>query len=273
MTRYAAHGRSALAARRSRRRARSAAARPTGVDRRPRDRRHDVGAARRRGDRRSSGTTRGAIADSAGRFVIPAVPPGDVTLRARLLGYKTLERAVAVRAGDTTRVDFALEPEATVLGAVRTEARPVERDAFESRPSVGTVQITARAAEGVPKFAEPDIIRIVQLLPGVEARNDFSTGLERARRRVGSESHPASTAIRSTTRSTSAGCSARSSIRPCATCTLMTGGFPARYGGRLSSVLDVHSAEEVRSGRARHRRGVGARVDGRARRCVRRRQG
>jgi hypothetical protein len=28
----------------------------------------------------------------------------------------------------------------------------------------------------------------------------------------------------------------------------MTGGFPARYGGRLSSVLDVHSAEEPRSG-------------------------
>jgi hypothetical protein len=28
----------------------------------------------------------------------------------------------------------------------------------------------------------------------------------------------------------------------------MTGGFPARYGGRLSSVLDVHSAEEVRTG-------------------------
>jgi hypothetical protein len=28
----------------------------------------------------------------------------------------------------------------------------------------------------------------------------------------------------------------------------MTGGFPARYGGRLSAVLDVHSAEEVRSG-------------------------
>ena len=64
-----------------------------------------------------------------------------------------------------------------MLGAVRTEARPVERDAFDSRPSVGTVQITARAAEGVPKFGEPDIIRIVQLLPGVEARNDFSTGL------------------------------------------------------------------------------------------------
>ena len=64
-----------------------------------------------------------------------------------------------------------------MLNAVRTEARPIERDLFESKPSVGTVQITARAAEGMPKFGEPDIIRIVQLLPGVEARNDFSTGL------------------------------------------------------------------------------------------------
>ena len=53
----------------------------------------------------------------------------------------------------------------------------------------------------------------------------------------------------------------------------MTGGFPARYGGRLSSVLDVHSAEEVRPGHARHRGAVGAGVDRRARRHVRRRQG
>ena len=123
---------------------------------------------------------------------------------------------MTVRAGDTTRVDFALETEATVLGAVRTEARPVERDMFESRPSVGTVQITARAAEGVPKFGEPDIIRIVQLLPGVEARNDFSTGLN-VRGGESDQNLILSTAIRSTIRFTSAVCSARSSIRPCAT--------------------------------------------------------
>jgi hypothetical protein len=123
------------------------------------------------------GTPRGAIADANGRFVIPDVPVGNVVLRARLLGYKAIERPATVAAGDTTRIEFRLEPEATLLGAVRTQARPVERDAFESRPSVGTVQITARAAQGVPKFGEPDIIRIVQLLPGVEARNDFSTGL------------------------------------------------------------------------------------------------
>ena len=193
------------------------------------------------------GSTRGAIADANGGFVIPGIPAGSAVVRVRLLGYKTIEKPVTVIAGDTTHVDFRLETEATVLGAVRTEARPVERDAFESRPSVGTVQITARAAQGVPKFGEPDIIRIVQLLPGVEARNDFSTGLnvrggESDQNLILIDGYPIynpfhlgglfSTFIDPTVRDVS----------------LMTGGFPARYGSRLSAVLDVHSAEEVRSG-------------------------
>ncbi len=193
------------------------------------------------------GTARGAIANADGRYVISGVPAGQALVRARLLGFRTVERAVVVRDGDTTRIDFVLEAEAAVLGAIRTEARPVERDAFESRPSVGTVQITARAAEGVPKFGAPDIIRIVQLLPGVEARNDFSTGLnvrggESDQNLILLDGFPIynpfhlgglfSTFIDPTVRDV----------------TLMTGGFPARYGGRLSSVLDVHSAEEVRSG-------------------------
>jgi hypothetical protein len=193
------------------------------------------------------GTARGAIADAAGRFVIPDVPLGPATIRARLLGFKPIERTLTVRAGDTTRVELRLETEPTVLGAVVTEARPVERDVFESRPSVGTVQITAHAAQGVPKFGEPDIIRVVQLLPGVEARNDFSTGLnvrggESDQNLILIDGYPIynpfhlgglfSTFIDPTVRDV----------------TLMTGGFPARYGGRLSSVLDVRSAEDVRSG-------------------------
>lgn len=193
------------------------------------------------------GTSRGVIADDRGQYVIPAIPAGAITIRARLLGYRPAERAVVVRAGDTTRVDLVLQAEATVLGTVRTEARPVERELFESKPSVGTVQITARAAEGVPKLGESDIIRVVQLLPGVEARNDFSTGLnvrggESDQNLVLLDGYPIynpfhlgglfSTFIDPTVRDV----------------TLITGGFPSRYGGRLSSVLDIRSAEEVRSG-------------------------
>ncbi len=195
------------------------------------------------------GSTRaqGAIANDDGRFVIADVDAGDVTLRARLLGYKPLERVVAVVAGDTARVELRLEPEAAVLGAVKTEARPIERDAFDTRPSVGTVQITSRAAEGVPKFGEPDIIRVVQLLPGVEARNDFSTGLnvrggEADQNLIQIDGYPIYNPFH-------LGGLFSTFIDPTVSdVQLLTGGFPARYGGRLSSVLDVRSADETRSG-------------------------
>jgi hypothetical protein len=193
------------------------------------------------------GTTQGALADADGRFVITAVAPGERTIRAHLLGYATLERSVVVHAGDTTRIELRLEAEAQVLKAVRTEAKPVDRELFDSKPAVGTVQITARAAEGVPKFGDPDVLRIVQLLPGVEARNDFSTGFnvrggEADQNLILLDGYPIYNPFH-------VGGLFSTFIDPTVgDITLMTGGFPARYGSRLSSVLDVHSADEARAG-------------------------
>jgi hypothetical protein len=194
-----------------------------------------------------SGTTRGAIADSAGRFVIDGLTAAQIVLQARMLGYKTSEQTVTVAARDTTRVEIRLEPGAVVLGAVRTEARPIDRELFEARPNVGTVNITARAAEGVPKFGEPDVMRVVQLLPGVEARNDFSTGLnvrggEADQNLILMDGYPIYNPFH-------LGGLFSTFIDPMVGgITLMTGGFPSRYGGRLSSVLEVNSAEEARTG-------------------------
>jgi hypothetical protein len=194
-----------------------------------------------------AGTARGAIADSLGRFMIDGLAPGQVVLQTRLLGYATAERRITIVANDTTRVEIRIFQSAVVLGAMRTEARPLDRELFESKPNVGTVSITARAAEGVPKFGEPDVMRIVQLLPGVEARNDFSTGLnvrggEADQNLILMDGYPIYNPFH-------LGGLFSTFIDPMVgDITLMTGGFPARYGGRLSSVLEVNSAEEARSG-------------------------
>ncbi len=194
-----------------------------------------------------AGTTRGVIADSLGRFAIDGLAPGRVVLQARLLGYATTEQRVTIVANDTARVEIRLAQSAVVLGAMRTEARPLDRELFESKPNVGTVSITARAAEGVPKFGEPDVMRVVQLLPGVEARNDFSTGLnvrggEADQNLILMDGYPIYNPFH-------LGGLFSTFIDPMVgDITLMTGGFPARYGGRLSSVLEVNSAEEARSG-------------------------
>ncbi|HEY6829974.1 MAG TPA: TonB-dependent receptor [Gemmatimonadaceae bacterium] len=194
-----------------------------------------------------AGTTRGVIADSLGRFAIDGLAPGQVLVQARLLGYATAEQRVTIVANDTTRVEIRLAQSAVVLGAMRTEARPLDREMFEAKPNVGTVSITARAAEGVPKFGEPDVMRVVQLLPGVEARNDFSTGLnvrggEADQNLILMDGYPIYNPFH-------LGGLFSTFIDPMVgDITLMTGGFPARYGGRLSSVLEVNSAEEARTG-------------------------
>jgi hypothetical protein len=193
------------------------------------------------------GTSVVTTTDPAGRFVLDRVTAGPIVVRARLLGYRMEDRAIDVRAGDTVRVDITLLPEARMLSPVRVDARATDLETFVSKPNVGTVSIDAAAMANVPSIGEPDVVRVAQLLPGVVARNDFNTGLnvrggEADQNLILLDGHPIHNpfhlgGVFSTFMDATVG-----GIE------LMTGAFPARYGGRLSSVLDVRSAEDARPG-------------------------
>jgi len=154
---------------------------------------------------------------------------------------------VRVRGGDTVRVDFVLRTEAQLLSTVRTSALPTDVETFVTRPNVATVTLGASAIAGVPKIGEPDIVRVVQLLPGVVARNDFNTGLtvrggEADQNLILMDGFPIYNPFHlgglfSTFMDATVG-----GIE------LITGAFPSRYGGRLSSVLDVRSTTDARPG-------------------------
>jgi hypothetical protein len=193
------------------------------------------------------GTGQGALVDSAGRFVITGVRPGTWRVVVRRPGYGDGTRLLSVRADVTTEISFALVPAPQVLEGVRTEARAADLELFLTQPALGITSLTNRSVAAVPRLGEADILRVVQLLPGVAARNDFSTGFnvhggEADQNLVLIDGYPIynpfhlgglfSTFIDATVRDV----------------TLMTGPFPARYGGRLSSVLDVRSAAEQRPG-------------------------
>jgi hypothetical protein len=192
-------------------------------------------------------TTLVATTGADGRFVLTRVPEGSLTLRVHLFGYRSVDRAIRVSAGDTVRVVIVLEPEAQLLSPVRADARPVDLEMFESKPNVATINMGARAMAGVPSIGEPDVVRVVQLLPGIVQRNDFNTGLnvrggEADQNLILLDGHPIYNPFHlgglfSTFMDATVG-----GIE------LMTGAFPARFGGRLSSVLDVRSAEDARAG-------------------------
>ena len=191
------------------------------------------------------GSAISATVDTDGRFVLDRVLAGPLTVRVRLLGHRIAERSVLVPAGDTVRVDVTLEPDAQLLSAVRTVAKSPDIEIFLAKPNVGTIAMGAAAMAGVPSAGEPDVVRVMQLLPGVVARNDFNSGLnvrggEADQNMVLLDDYQIYNpfhlgGVFSTFMDATVG-----SIE------LMTGAFPARYGGRLSSVLDVRSAEDAR---------------------------
>ncbi|HJU67317.1 MAG TPA: TonB-dependent receptor [Gemmatimonadaceae bacterium] len=193
------------------------------------------------------GTAAATTTGPDGRFVLDRIPAGVQTVRVRLLGYRIVERAVLVRSGDTVRADVTLEREAQLLSPIRVDAASADAEAFVSKPNVATVAVDATAMKGVPAAGEPDVVRVVQLLPGVISRNDFNTGLnvrggEADQNLILLDGHPIYNPFHlgglfSTFMDATVG-----GIE------LMTGAFPARFGGRLSSVLDVRSSDEARPG-------------------------
>lgn len=60
---------------------------------------------------------KGAATDTLGRFRLPGLPIGPLSVEVRLVGYKTLTRRVQLSA-DSTRFDFMLATEATQLNEV-----------------------------------------------------------------------------------------------------------------------------------------------------------
>ncbi|MEP6619196.1 MAG: TonB-dependent receptor [bacterium] len=193
------------------------------------------------------GTQRGTLTDSLGRFLLGGLDAGTYLLRTRLVSARSAEARVVVSAGATTRVEIRLANAVVTLGAVRAQARTPERDRFELNPSVGSISLTKNNVTTVPSLGEPDVLRTVQLLPGVNARNDFSSGYnvrggESDQNLILLDGYPIYNPFHL------GGLFSTFLDETVGSIDLLTGGFGAAYGSRLSSILNVKSAEPERAG-------------------------
>jgi TonB-dependent starch-binding outer membrane protein SusC len=63
-------------------------------------------------------TATGALANARGEFTIANVPPGEVTVRAELIGFAAGSQTVTVAAGETVRIDFTLRQTTLALDQI-----------------------------------------------------------------------------------------------------------------------------------------------------------
>jgi hypothetical protein len=196
---------------------------------------------------RVTGTSRTARSNETGHFRIPGVASGTRQLTLRRIGYTPLDTTIVVPADDSIRMFIAITQTPQNIGRVVVSVPPQERIEFEQSASPSVLSLSAAAVRSVPAALETDVLRTVQLLPGVAARSDYNAGLnveggEPDQNLVLLDGIPIlnpfhlgglfGTFIDGTVERVD----------------LHTAGYGARYGGRMSSVLQVRSAEEARDG-------------------------
>ncbi|MBS1910766.1 MAG: TonB-dependent receptor [Bacteroidetes bacterium] len=184
-------------------------------------------------------TRLGAVTRKDGSFLIENVPAGDRTLVARAVGYEMVRTRVPIRAGDRTHADVVLKESAVKMQGVEVRAEGKRQLQSDTRTSV--TKIDPRDAKYLPGAGE-DVMRSLRSLPGVVAPNDFSSQLV-VRGSGPDQNLIVIDDIEVFNPYRLYGFVSMFNPETVSDITLLTGGFPAKYGDRLSAVLDVTNRE------------------------------
>ena len=168
-------------------------------------------------------------------FFSLTLPAGSLRVVVSHIGYQSDTLATQLEADQ--QLNIALEPEALEMEAVEVEAERLDPIQMESRMSV--VQVPVRQIKSAPVLmGEVDVLKTLQLLPGVQSGAEGMSGLYV---RGGSpdqnlillDDAPVYNASHLFGFFSVFNANAIKNVQ------LTKAGFPARYGGRLSSVLEI----------------------------------
>ena len=185
------------------------------------------------------GTQIGTATNMKGYYVIPSLQPGEYEICFRYIGYKTQIIKKFIGKNDDITIDVDLEEEAIMMeGAVVTAERD-NRD-LDIKPS--QISLTAPRMAKIPQVAEPDLFRSIQMMPGVATLSDFSAGLY-IRGGSADQNLILLDHIDVYNPNHMFGFFSSFSTDAIKSVELLKGGYPSKYGGRLSSVLNVVNKE------------------------------
>lgn len=181
------------------------------------------------------GTTIGATTDSRGYFQIAAIPEGKQDVVFSCIGYQKKNLEVIIRNDKITQVKIELSPIAVRIQEVSIIGQKAVRS---NEADLGLENITPRQIEMLPTGVESDIFRFLQSTPGVRSTGDVTA---KYYVRGGSSDQNLVLLNGATVYNPFHALGIFSVIDP-EMISLMEfnkGAFPASYGGRLSSVLNI----------------------------------
>jgi len=177
------------------------------------------------------------MTDSYGYYSF-SLTPGRYTLFVSNAGMKTARRQILIH--ENGKLDLSLQEDVPTLKAVIVVA---EKNSNTRRMQMGVEKLTAKDIKKVPVLlGEPDILRVVMSLPGVTSVSEASTGFNV---RGGSADQNLVLYNDATIYNPSHlfGFFSAFNAESVKSVDLYKSSIPAKYGGRLSSVLDIAGRE------------------------------
>ncbi len=181
------------------------------------------------------GTKKGTFTNKAGYYSITGIEPGEQTIVISMIGYNTVEQKITCKAGEVLRKDYSISETELSTGEVTVEA---QREIEQRQISVSKVNIPIKQIKEIRIGGESDVMRSLQMLPGVLASSQISSGLYI---RGGSPDQNLILLDGSTVYNPSHLFGFISTFNSDAIkdVELIKGGYPAEYGGRMSAVLNI----------------------------------
>ncbi len=180
------------------------------------------------------------LTNELGFFSFRDLQPGTYALTVTRIGFAEHREEVSVRAG-TTEVEVIMAGEAVVLEGVTVEAeRSRAKTRFEESAGITVQEIDAGDLKSIPVLIESDPLRAVEVLPGVTTVSDFSgsynvRGGSADQNLILLDEVPIFNPFHLGNIFSVFNADMVDRVE------LQSGGYPAEYGGRVSSVLTIAS--------------------------------
>jgi outer membrane receptor protein involved in Fe transport len=180
------------------------------------------------------GKKESTVTDKDGNYIFIGVSQGEVTLVAILDGFATQRKTILVQAGRTVVADITMGMSISEESTVSAE-KPL----LSASDKISKITLTPSQIETLPSLGEKDIFRAFQLLPGIMGSQEASSGLY----------------VRGGTPDQNLilydgftifhvdhlyGYFSAFNMEAINEVHLHKGGFESKYGGRLSSVMEIN---------------------------------
>ncbi|MBK8626438.1 MAG: TonB-dependent receptor [Saprospiraceae bacterium] len=187
-----------------------------------------------------AGTNLGGTTDLDGFFTIPNVPVGEYKLMATYVGFDSISTIIKIKAGSVVYQSLTMVESGVNLGEISVSAA---REQARTTVNISQISVSQKQIKALPSVGgEADIVQYLQVIPGIISTGDQG-GQVYIRGGAPVQNKILLDGLNIFNPFHSIGFYSVFETELIKNVDVLTGGFSAEYGGRISAIVDIKTRE------------------------------